>query len=215
MEGKKGLGKRPPEVHLLRLFAVGLAGHVFEVTRGLMLFLSPYILLIASAMVVYPFTRERNYRLFLWCGIVLICTYAVEVVGVKTGVIFGGYTYGDVLGFRIFDVPIIIAVNWTLIVLGSLLIARRMTRNVVLSSLLAGLLAVVFDFLLEPVAIKLGYWQWVDGVPPLRNYGAWFIIAFLSSVLYASMKVKVTSPVPQYYICIQAVFFLTLNLVLG
>ena len=48
-----------------------------------------------------------------------------EAVGVRTGAIFGAYSYGDVLGARLLAVPPVIGFNWTLTLLGALLLGRR------------------------------------------------------------------------------------------
>lgn len=38
------------------IFSVGIAGHLFEATRDLMLFLTPYTLLICAVIVISPYT---------------------------------------------------------------------------------------------------------------------------------------------------------------
>ena len=38
--------------------------------------------------------------------------FLVEVIGVNYGIIFGNYTYGKVLGFKVLNVPLMIGVNW-------------------------------------------------------------------------------------------------------
>jgi uncharacterized membrane protein len=43
------------------------------------------------------------------------------------------------------------------------------------------LLMVIFDWCMEPAAMKLGYWTWRDGNLLLRNYLAWFIWGFMLS----------------------------------
>ena len=39
-----------------------------------------------------------------------------EILGVSYGLIFGNYKYGEVLGYKIFNVPVIIGVNWCILV---------------------------------------------------------------------------------------------------
>ena len=41
---------------------------------------------------------------------------SVEIMGINTGILFGDYTYGDVLGFKLRDVPVLIGVNWFIII---------------------------------------------------------------------------------------------------
>ena len=40
-----------------------------------------------------------------------------EAIGVNTGLLFGTYEYGANLGFKIFGVPLIIGVNWTVLII--------------------------------------------------------------------------------------------------
>ena len=39
------------------------------------------------------------------------------------------------------------------------------------------ILAVFFDWIMEPVAMKLGFWQWTNQQVPLYNYVCWFLIS--------------------------------------
>jgi putative membrane protein len=52
----------------------------------------------------------------------------LEVVGVKTGLIFGEYKYGSTLGIKLFEVPLIIGFNWVFVILGSISISRLITK---------------------------------------------------------------------------------------
>lgn len=45
---------------------------------------------------------------------------------------------------------------------------------------LASLLATGYDVVLEQVAIKLGYWTWLDNTIPLTNYLCWFLISMIT-----------------------------------
>ena len=141
-------------------------------------------------------------------------TFFAEVVGVKSGLIFGNYNYGTVLGFKILEVPLIIGINWMLIMLGSISLAKSCTKNMYVLALVAGLISVLFDIILEPVAISLGYWQWSTVSPPLSNYYSWFIIVFLLAILYGKLKVEANSTLPRFYLFVQTVFFLSLNVIL-
>ena len=46
-------------------------------------------------------------------------------------------------------------------------------------ALLAAVIMVTLDFLIEPVAISLGFWFWTTPDIPLQNYLGWFAIAFV------------------------------------
>jgi putative membrane protein len=59
---------------------------------------------------------------------------------------------------------------------------RTFIGNLIVS-ILAGILATVFDWIMEPVAIHLDYWQWTGGDIPFQNYAAWFLIATMAAFL--------------------------------
>jgi putative membrane protein len=35
------------------------------------------------------------------------------------------------------------------------------------------------DFLVEPVAMKLGFWSWENDIIPLQNYAMWFLTSVI------------------------------------
>jgi putative membrane protein len=141
-------------------------------------------------------------------------TFLLEAVGVKTGIIFGSYSYGNVLGPKLLEVPLLIGINWALIILGTTIISSKLTKNKILLPSFAGLLALAFDFILEPVATELNYWSWEEGNIPVQNYIAWFVIGTFSAVLFILLKVRINDEVPGYYFIMQFLFFLALFLIL-
>jgi len=76
----------------------------------------------------------------------------------------------------------------------------------------AGFICFVFDFIMEPVAIRFDYWTWSGDKIPLQNYIAWFSIAFLAALLYRFLKVRIRSAVPKHFVIVQFIFFSMLNL---
>ena len=90
--------------------------------------------------------------------------------------------------------------------LGSISLSKCCTNNSYVIALLAGLISVLFDIILEPVAISLGYWQWSNFSPPLSNYYSWFIIVFLLTILYDKLKADVDSPSPVLPFCTNGLF---------
>jgi putative membrane protein len=131
-------------------------------------------------------------------------------VGVKTGLIFGEYNYGLTLGIKLFEVPLIIGFNWVFVILGSISISRLMTSNLFLSAIISAFISLMFDLILEPIAVKLDYWTWAEGIIPLQNYLAWFVIALISALGFSFLKVKVISKISLHYLLVQFVFFIIL-----
>ncbi len=172
--------------------------------------LTPFVLLLTGGTILFYIRVDKKFNLYLWCGVTYLSTFIIEVVGVKTGFIFGNYSYGNVLGFSLFDVPLIIGFNWLLIIMAAINIAQSAEENIFLVALLAATLAVVFDLILEPVAIKLNYWHWEENLIPLKNYYSWFFITFCLSILASIMKITFTSIFLEHYYIVQFTFFILL-----
>jgi putative membrane protein len=51
--------------------------------------------------------------------------------------------------------------------------------SIIIKIISVALLMTFFDFMMEPAAIKLGYWTWIEVEVPLQNYVAWFILGGL------------------------------------
>jgi bisanhydrobacterioruberin hydratase len=176
------------------MYGVGTVGHLAERSLPFLLFLTPCFLLLLGVLVLAPSFVVHGWRFALWVATVCVFTFLLEAAGVATGVIFGKYTYGATLGWAWLGVPLIIGVNWVLTVNGAVCIASCIVpgapglRRRLAVVLLTGLLAMVFDFAMEPVAMRLDYWQWAEGIIPLRNYLAWFATAALVATLHPQLK---------------------------
>ena len=211
LERPKDLKNLYAIIFIYLYFIAGIIWHSWSLTRGLMLQITPYGLFFASILVLYPCINEKKKKLLIWIIITYTTTFILEVIGVKTGIIFGEYSYGFVLGPKFFDVPFIIGLNWVVVILGAIIISKMFSKNFLLSALIAGLLAVIFDLALEPVAFKFGYWFWQWNIIPLQNYIAWFLISFLSAVFFNLLKVELNSTLPKHYFYAQVIFFIGLN----
>ncbi len=206
--------KYPAEIILGILFSVGIVGHQFSPLRELFLTLTPFTLVLTSGIVLFSTGIKSNKKLFYWALVSFIFTFITEAVGVKTGIIFGEYRYGESLGFKIAEVPLIIGINWVLVILGCITLSEKIFKNNVLQIFATAIFATGFDYILEPVAVSLDYWTWNSDGIPLRNYVAWFVIAVFLSVIYNIFRVEMKSGITLYYLIVQTVFFLTLSVVL-
>lgn len=210
MEGKKNIITKYSTKFLFIIFAVGISGHINPGTRDLMLLLTPITLFITMSVVFYSLLCESNRKLILWFLITYIFTFITEVVGVKTGIVFGNYLYGSTLGLKVFGVPLIIGLNWVFVILGAITLSQKVTSDKNLVAFITALIAVAFDIVLEPVAIKLDYWNWQNGTIPLQNYLAWFAISFIIAWLFNKMNLHIKTDLPKIYLMVQTIFFFSL-----
>jgi putative membrane protein len=166
------------------ILTVGLLGHLFQATRPLMLALTPLFLLFSAALFVYNLARSGNRAAWTWFIFVALGGFAVEVLGVNSGRVFGPYRYGTTLGYQLWGVPLLIGLNWAMVVYGSVALAQRISPRLWLQLPLAALGPTLLDWFMEPVAIRLDYWQWLSGDIPIQNFLAWFILSFLFALQY-------------------------------
>lgn len=151
---------------------------------------TPAILLITSLIALYsteiPIDDLKRVVRVLIAGGVL--TYCIEVIGVATGFPFGIYNYGETLGIKLLDVPLVIPFNWVILSFASYLLAGYFvlgrSRIVV-----ATVLLLIFDIILEKAAPLTGQWEFSGGHPPLSNYISWIIIGgILNLFLHITLK---------------------------
>ncbi len=136
---------------------------------------------------IYP-RHERPKFAITSIGIVVV-SFGIEWLGVRTGEIFGSYSYGQTLQPSIGGVPISIGSAWFVMLITSTAVAQKIAPKSLADgfrfkmAFLVALLMVCFDFLMEPAAVKLDYWTWMNDHIPLRNYLVWFGLSFIFATI--------------------------------
>jgi uncharacterized membrane protein len=193
------------------LYLVGIAGFLFRVHPDFAL-LTPINLLVSlAAALAFHTTPTRTF--WLACAAVALLGFLIEVVGVNTGLLFGPYSYGRVLGFKLWQTPLSIAVNWLLLVYSSSVFVSYFlgtTTHRLIKVTLAAALMVILDFFIEPVAIATDMWTWDTGFVPLQNYIGWFVSAFLLHLIMSYFTQGEKNRVAVTVLFWQFVFFLVL-----
>tara|TARA_B110000046_G_C12914326_1_gene364241 strand:+ start:111 stop:725 length:615 start_codon:yes stop_codon:yes gene_type:complete len=143
---------------------------------------------------------------------IFVLGYSIELIGIKTGFFFGEYSYDTALGSKFLGVPLIIGLNWVIIVAASSSIIKYFIKKpLILQALLAAALCTLLDFIIEPVAISYNFWTWTDGTIPFYNYLCWFGFSFLFSTMYLYRNKEINKTGIIIYI-IWTNFFIILNL---
>jgi bisanhydrobacterioruberin hydratase len=206
---------------------IGIVGILFF-NRDFFIGSTPFNLLLMFVLLVY--TQPKPTKGF-WIFVIscFVIGIAVEIIGVNTGILFGNYKYGNVLGTQFKNVPLLIGINWFIIIyccgisVHSLLMKiiktlpqdapRTATTLKALSVIVDGAtLAVFFDWLMEPVAVKLGYWHWSgSGSIPIYNYICCFLVSMLLLLLFHFCKFEKQNKFAVNLLLIQVMFFLLLR----
>lgn len=196
---------------LLFFYASGIVAHlspaIYPFTRYITDF---FLLLVNGTLLWWLWHKSRDKRLLWWALLAYCGTFAIEAMGVASGKIFGQYTYGSTMQVQYLGVPLVIALNWTVLMLAVNNLAQRITNIPWLAAAMAGGIIAVYDFFIEPVAVKLDYWQWADNRIPFQNYLAWALIAFLFSLPVQYLRIPCRHPLLLIYLAIQWLFFVIL-----
>lgn len=204
---KKGL--MTATIVLVVLHLIGFIG-IHSSYKALFLSLTPLNLCLSAALLFY-FQEEKNKSFWLFLVFSFIAGFFIEVAGVKTGAIFGVYHYDQTLGFKLLNVPIVIGINWAMLVYSAGCILNRFQLDFFVKCTLAALLLVGLDLVMEPVAMQNGFWSWENNSIPFQNYLAWFIVSFLLVALFFSAKFNKHNPLAKTLLIIQFIFFVLLR----
>lgn len=214
MERPQFIKKYNPYRFLIIFYSVGLAGHLVPFTRDFMLLLTPLALLISFITIIIPFIQNSQCKVF---GFIILCGiagYFAEIVGVNSGILFGQYTYGITLGPGIACVPFAMILNWIIIFTGSISLAEIFFKNKTLIIISASVFSVLFDYLIEPVAVIFKYWSWEGNQVPIKNYITWGILIFIFSIIFVLLKLKVKTRLPAFLFVIQLIYFFIFRITL-
>ncbi len=216
------------------MYLAGFLGMQFSVTRPLFLQLTSFNLWVSTLLLLFfhelPINRyyEKakgnkannqvgwdNLTISYFIAVALL-GFIIEVIGVKTGKIFGVYQYGNTLGFKVFTVPISIGLNWLMLTyLFSYFtqkILQKVAVNPVIIAAVSAFFMVIFDFFIEKVAIKFDFWAWQDNVIPLQNYLGWYVTSFFFCYLFLVKKIIYKNNIAGLLLTLQILFFVFHNL---
>lgn len=188
----------------------GVIGILFF-KRDWFLGLTPINLLLMFVFLIWT-AANRNRIFYFFVLVAILLGLISEIIGVNTGILFGKYHYGEVLGQKIWGVPLLISINWFMIVYASGIFTSKVLVKIpnIIQVIIGSLIATIFDWIMEPAAMKLGFWQWDNGIIPISNYVTWFCISALLLVLFNRCKF-VYHPFAVYLLVIQAIFFWVLR----
>lgn len=197
------------------LYLVGFWGFTSPGYSNLFEKLVPYHLLTVFGILIITHPH-RNSDFIKFLVTTYIAGFVIELLGVYTGAIFGNYSYGYTLGFKVADIPLIIGINWIIMIYSTGVFVREFSiRSRVLRAIFGATLLTVVDFFMEPIAVRHDYWSWQDFDIPIQNSVAWFLFSFVMLFMFFHLKFKKTNPVGSILFVVQALFFIALNIALG
>ncbi len=198
---------------LVILYTVGIVGVTLPIHPDFML-LTPINLLVTFGLALWC-QKDWNPKLVVALLICYIVGFLVELIGTQTGVLFGEYKYGATLGPKVAGTPLMMGINWAILVYGVVSLSNKWLGQgkILLKSILGASLMVLSDLLIEPTAVYYDFWSW-GAVPsnalivaPLQNYLMWWLAALPLNLLFHYLAPSTENRVIEFLFWLQCFFF--------
>jgi len=201
------------QILVVAVYLVGIIGLSLAQFRELFLQLTPYQILFTFVLML-SFHRgwTDSFPIFgaaaFWLG------FGSEIIGIHTGYLYGDYVYGPTLGPKLWDVPIVIGVNWFLLVYLTGALFNKSIENDYFAAFLGASVMTAMDYIMEPVAVAMDMWYWKFDIIPWSNYLGWFGVAFLIHLIYRKTRFIKENPLAVWVLISMILFFTILNFTL-
>jgi len=191
-------------------YLTGFSGLLIPLSFPFFRQLIPFALLF-SAFALVLFHEGKNYsKTLLFFLLISLAGFFTEVAGVHTGILFGEYRYGQSLGLKWLEVPLIIGLNWALLTYMTASLTDRFPLPVYAKIVSASLLMVSYDLVLEQAAPNMDMWYWNGERIPLLNYLSWFFVSLFFHVLLKIFRIETRNKLAAVLLICQFLFFLCL-----
>ena len=200
------------KILVVAIYLVGVIGLSLPEYRNLFLKLVPAQLLVSLFLILF-FHRGWSDSFPIFAAAAFWIGFGSELIGIHTGYLYGDYVYGPTLGPKLWDIPIIIGVNWFIL---SYLIGTVFHKipNDYYAAFLGALAMTALDYIMEPVAVALEFWAWKFEIIPSGNYAGWFVVSFLIHLIYRKAIFEKSNPISAFMLLAMILFFAILNFTL-
>lgn len=169
------------------------------------------LLLTVTVFLLYAPSDKMSY--FISFFSIALLGYVLEVIGVATGLVFGDYHYGNALGPALLDVPLLISVNWALLIACAVPLAGKLSGNRWWISVISAVLVTTLDLIMEQVAPSLDFWYFTGGIAGIHNYVGWLLISFVGAFTFNGTLLKGNLQISVTLLILQLIFFSVIALV--
>jgi bisanhydrobacterioruberin hydratase len=172
-------------IGILYLFHfVGLVGLNIPSVKDWFVLLIPFHLVLSSICLLMDSKNFSgiNFGIFIAC---FLTAFVAEIIGVNTGLLFGNYQYSNILGFKIFHVPIVIGILWVALSFAVIQTLKNYFKGFWLPIFMGASILSVLDLFIEFFAIKVNLWQWKNNLIPVNNFITWFLLSIVILFIYS------------------------------
>ena len=194
----------------ISFYIIGLAGLIIPYSKKFFIKLTPLALMLSFLAVMFFHRSKPDKKTIMVFSGIFVTGFLIEMIGVNTGTIFGDYYYGKGLGPKLWNTPLLIGINWLLLVYLSSNIISRTGFISILWAPMAATVMLIYDLLLEQVAPQFDMWYWYNKTVPLKNYIAWFMIALILLIIIKRFKINTGNKIAPVILVCHTVFFIIL-----
>ena len=198
---------------LIAFYSFGIAGILTNNQTIDFLSLTPLNLIVNLFLLLINHQNGTKIQWVIFASIAIF-GFLIEVIGVNTGYIFGDYVYESTLGWKLFNTPFVIGINWLILTYGVVYTFSGSVNRKITTAFIGACVLLLLDILIEPVAMNYDFWTWKNNVVPLKNYVAWFSISFFLCYIISFFKGESKNKLAIYLLIFQFVFFGIFNLVI-
>lgn len=202
--------RRFVELFFAIFYTVGFVGIITPFSHQLFLKLFPVALILSFFAILLFHKGSFDSGTLTVMILIALLSFLIEVAGVNTHLIFGNYKYGDALGIKLLNTPLLIALNWVMLTYAGSSVTEGFSLPVSLKTIIASILILLYDLILEQIAPLVDMWYWENNSVPVRNYIAWFIIALVFQTFIRISGIKTQNSIAWKIILIQVLFFISL-----
>ncbi len=174
--------------------------------------LTPLNLLVSVGLLLWnhPVWQPKAVAVLVF---IFLFGFLAEAHGTNYGLIFGNYQYGDVMGWQVWKTPLSAGLLWLIVTYGVGILMNQLGRawHFLVKAAFGAFLLVWLDTWIEPIAIKLDFWQWENNTIPLQNYIGWYIIGFIELAVFHYFLPFVKNAIGIVLLLLQFLFFMLLS----
>lgn len=197
---------------LIIIYVVGIVGIAIPLHNDFVR-LTPLNLVISAAVVwSNEIVSRRTILLYLF---IFLFGFLAEAYGTNYGILFGNYQYGTTMGWSIWNTPLTAGILWVIVVsgAGSLMNICFPKWHIISKAIIGACLLVGLDIFIEPIAMRLHFWDWASNQVPLQNYIGWYIVSFLQLLVFHYFMPYGKNKIAIVLFLLQWLFFISLNLI--
>ncbi len=204
------------DLHVIKqiivFYTVGIVGFLLPFSRSFFTKLTPLALILSTVLLIYYNENKFDKKTSLYFIFVFIVSFFIEVIGVQTGKLFGNYHYGSGLGIKLIETPVLIGLNWALLVYLSSAIFNNKSTNIFYQIIFTSTIMLFYDIILEPSASKMDMWFWKENNIPLQNFMMWGAVAIIFNTVKFTLKIEIKNKMALPLILIQMLFFFIIQI---